>query len=204
MVASVWAELGMNESIMCNQTFFWTGKFPTAWKSLLACCMHKCSYVLKVHISCQYMPIHIKLYVNSCAICSIFCLLQLDMFSYIYIYIPGDDCLYASVYISARFGLSFYSPWSRVRNDGFSLQDQRTAILVPFCHTKVSSTPARPIATKMPRTYVRAPPRVAIGRWPSANDVSSAKKTVDTLDSRMVVVNRDPFTVVASFIEIPM
>lgn len=39
-----------------------------------------------INISCQYMPIHIKLYVNSCAICSIFRLLQLDMF-YIYIYI---------------------------------------------------------------------------------------------------------------------
>ena len=154
-----------------------------------------CQYIL------SYMLIHVQ-YAAFFACCSWICFTYI--YIYIYIYIPGDDCLYASVYISARFGLSFYSPWSRMRNDGFSLQDQRTAILVPFCHTKVSSTPARPIATKMPRTYVRAPPRVAIGRWPPANDVSSAKKTVDTLHSRMVVVNRDPFTVIASFIEIPI
>ena len=94
-----------------------------------------CQYIL------SYMLIHVQ-YAAFFACCSWICFTYI----YIYIYIPGDDCLYASVYISARFGLSFYSPWSRMRNDGFSLQDQRTAILVPFCHTKVSSTPARPIA----------------------------------------------------------
>lgn len=68
-----------------------------------------CQYIL------SYMLIHVQ-YAAFFACCSWICFTYIYI---IYIYIPGDDCLYASVYISARFGLSFYSPWSRVRNKGF-------------------------------------------------------------------------------------
>ena len=50
-------------------------------------------------------------------------------------------------------------------------------------------------------------PRTAEGRdrpLTPGKRCEQCRKTVDTLHSRMVVVNRDPFTVVASFIEIPI